>query len=90
MSEITRRDFINGMLMAAGGSMLPFAATSQAVMAALEPSYYPPARTGLRGSHAGSHENVHSLAWNEPSGWGPTTKLSDAISTGQCNTLLFD
>ncbi len=47
MSEITRRDFINGTLMAAGGSMLPFAATSQAVMAALEPSYYPPAIDGL-------------------------------------------
>jgi len=38
MSEITRRDFINGTLMVAGSSMLPFAANGQAAMAALDPS----------------------------------------------------
>ncbi len=48
MSEITRRDFINGTLMAAGGSMPPFEITGQAAMAALDPSYYPPSRTGFR------------------------------------------
>ena len=62
MSKIARRDFINGTLMAAGASMLPFKSTSQAVMAALEPSYYPPALTGLRGSHPGSNEHAHSQA----------------------------
>jgi len=53
MSEITRRDFINGTLMVAGSTMLPFEANGQAAMAALDPSYYPPAHTGLRGSHPG-------------------------------------
>jgi spermidine dehydrogenase len=77
MSEITRRDFINGTLMAAGSSMLPFEATGQAAMAALDPSYYPPARTGLRGSHPGSNENAHSRVWAGRSDWGPTTKLSE-------------
>ncbi len=77
MSEITRRDFINGTLMVAGGSMLPFEASSQAAMAALDPSYYPPARTGLRGSHPGSNEHAHARAWNGRSDWGPTTKLSE-------------
>ena len=77
MSEITRRDFVNGTLMAAGSSMLPFAASSQAAMAALDPSYYPPARTGLRGSHPGSNEHAHARAWNGRSDWGPTTKLSE-------------
>jgi spermidine dehydrogenase len=77
MSEITRRDFINGTLMAAGGSMLPYAASGQAAMAALDPSYYPPARTGLRGSHPGSNDSAHGRAWSGRSDWGPTTQLSE-------------
>ena len=54
MNTITRRDFINGTLLAAGASMLPFGCTSEAVLATLDPLYYPPALTGLRGSHPGS------------------------------------
>jgi len=77
MSEITRRDFINGALMAAGSSMLPFEATGQAAMATLDPSNYPPARTGLRGSHPGSYDHAHSRAWGGRSDWGPTTKLPE-------------
>ena len=77
MSEITRRDFINGTLLAAGSSMLPFEATGQAAMAALDPTYYPPARTGLRGSHPGSYDHAHSRAWGGRSDWGPTTKLPE-------------
>jgi spermidine dehydrogenase len=77
MSEITRRDFINGVLMAAGGSMLPVDATGQAAMATLDPSYYPPARTGLRGSHPGSNKAAHSRALSGRTDWGPTTDLSE-------------
>ena len=77
MSEITRRDLINGTLMAAGSSMLPFDAMGQDAMAALDPSYYPPARTGLRGSHPGSNDHAHSRAWAGRSDWGPTTKLRE-------------
>ena len=77
MSEITRRDFINGTLMVAGSSMLPFEASSQSAMAALDPSYYPPARTGLRGSHPGSYDYAHSRALDGRSNWGPTTKLPE-------------
>ncbi len=57
--------------------MLPLEASAQAAMAALSPSYYPPARTGLRGSHPGSNESAHDRAWNGRSDWGPTTKLSE-------------
>jgi spermidine dehydrogenase len=78
MSEITRRDFINGMLMAAGSSMLPFQTPGHAAMAAMGPSYYPPARTGLRGSHPGSNDHAHSRAWNQRSDWGPTTRLGES------------
>ena len=77
MSKISRRDFVNGTLMAAGSSMLPLEASGQAAMAALDPSYYPPARTGLRGSHPGSNENAHARAWDGRSDWGPTTKLAE-------------
>ena len=77
MRKITRRDFVNGSLMVAGSSMLPLEASGQAAMAALSPSYYPPARTGLRGSHPGSNEAAHSRAWDGRSDWGLTTKLSE-------------
>ena len=77
MSKIARRDFINGTLMVAGASMLPFKSTSQAVMAALKPEYYPPALTGLRGSHPGSNEHAHSQAWSKQTSWGSTTDLKE-------------
>ena len=77
MSKITRRDFINGTLMVAGASMLPFGATSQAVLDTLDPLYYPPALTGLRGDHVGSYTNAHSRALAKKSYWGPTTKLKE-------------
>ncbi len=63
--------------MVAGSSMLPSGASGQEVLAALEPSYYPPARTGLRGSHPGSNDHAHSRAWNQRSEWGPTTDLKE-------------
>jgi len=57
--------------------MLPFGANSQAVLAALDPSYYPPALTGLRGSHPGSNDHAHSRAWANKSVWGSTTDLKE-------------
>jgi len=77
LSKIARRDFINGTLMVAGASMLPFKSSSQAVMAALNPEYYPPALTGLRGSHPGSNEHAHSQALTKQTDWGPTTDLKE-------------
>ena len=79
MSKITRRDFINGTLVTAGASLLPFGGAGQAaVMAALDPSFYPPAQTGLRGSHPGSNEHAHSRAWSKKTDWGSTTDLKEA------------
>ena len=77
MSKIARRDFINGTLMIAGTSMLPINGSSQAVMAALEPSYYPPSLHGLRGSHPGSNDAAHARAWNKGNDWGPTSDLRE-------------
>ena len=76
-SKITRRDFINGTLMAAGASMLPFGLTSGAILDKLYPMYYPPSLTGLRGSHPGSHTHTHARAWDRKSDWGPTTELKE-------------
>lgn len=77
MTRITRRDFINGTLMVAGSSVLPIGATGRDALAALESSYYPPALTGLRGSHPGSNDHAHSRAWSRRSDWGPTTDLKE-------------
>lgn len=77
MSKITRRDFINGTLMAAGASMLPFAFRSNADLSSLAPLYYPPSLTGLRGSHPGSNPHAHAKAWTGKSDWGPTTQSND-------------
>ena len=77
MSKILRRDFINGTLMIAGTSMLPINGSSQAVMAALEPSYYPPSLNGLRGSHPGSNDAAHAKAWTGEIDWGLTSDLDE-------------
>lgn len=57
--------------------MFPFGATSHAALDTLDPLYYPPALTGLRGSHEGSNTHAHSLALEENSDWGPTTQLQE-------------
>jgi len=61
---ITRRDFLNGVALTVGASLLPphlEAAFEQDLDPEKLPSYYPPALTGLRGSHVGSFEVAHSL-----------------------------
>ncbi len=77
MGEITRRNFINGTLMALGSTLLPYGCQSESVLERLDPSYYPPALTGLRGSHPGSNTHAHDRAWSKKSDWGPTTRLSE-------------
>ena len=77
MSKITRRDFINGTLMVAGAIIVPFGCTSETAMGKLDTLYYPPALTGLRGSHPGSNTHAHSRARDKKSEWGSTTKLKE-------------
>ena len=60
--RITRRDFLNGVTVTAGAAMLPsqlFAFESGVKQN--KPDYYPPALTGLRGSHPGSFDAAHAL-----------------------------
>ena len=67
-SSITRRDFLNGVPLAIGGAvagqLLPdYLSTAFADSPAPQdvPGYYPPALTGLRGSHPGAFEVAHRL-----------------------------
>ena len=71
-NKITRRDFINGTLMAAGATMIPSATFSNDFLNTIDPLYYPPSKTGLRGSHPGSYESAHQRAWGGKSDWGQT------------------
>ncbi len=70
---ITRRDFVQGLLVGAAGAAvggLPaWAAEPPALPAALAPTGpYPPRLTGLRGSHPGSFEVAHALRADPPAG----------------------
>jgi len=74
---IERRDFLNGVLVA-GGILVGGAARAAA---ALAPDPYPPARTGLRGSHPGSFEAAHALR-------DGTLRMGDATDQGEVYDLV--
>lgn len=62
-NKIIRRDFLNGTRVAIGASLLSpwtkaFGSTASAQYD-LAPDYYPPALSGMRGSHDGSWETMH-------------------------------
>jgi spermidine dehydrogenase len=61
---INRRDFLNGVAVAAGASLLPphvIAALANGKDPEKAADYYPPILTGLRGSHVGSFEVAHTV-----------------------------
>jgi spermidine dehydrogenase len=59
--NITRRDFLNGVAVTAGAALMPWQVRGASGDSEKPPDYYPPALTGLRGSHAGSFDVGHSL-----------------------------
>ena len=83
---ITRRDFLDGVAIAVGGTvaggLLPeFMATAPAGSAAPQdqPGYYPPALTGLRGNHVGSFEAAHAL--RDGDFWAHAGEIADTGET---------
>ena len=59
---IARRDFLNGVALTAGAAVLGGAAPAHADATSQDQAgYYPPARTGMRGSHPGSFEAAHAV-----------------------------
>ncbi|HEX5789153.1 MAG TPA: NAD(P)-binding protein [Woeseiaceae bacterium] len=71
--SITRRDFLNGIALgtAAGASLSP----AELLAKLAKDTPYPPLLTGLRGSHPGSFEVAHSVAWA-----GATWPRPDALT----------
>lgn len=83
--KISRRDFINGVAVTAGVALMPwhlFAAGGADVQNSS--NYYPPALTGLRGSHPGAFETAHSL--RDGTFWDSAGKPED---TGETYDLII-
>lgn len=75
---IPRRDFLNGVSVAIGGTLLQpgsfwahvLTDSDNSYAPEQDPRYYPPAKTGMRGSHDGSWEAAHAMrdgkTWDNP------------------------
>ena len=70
--KITRRDLLNGLALGTGAALTGYPSVNwalapsvagQRIMDAPSASAYPPTSTGMRGSHPGSFEVAHALAW---------------------------
>lgn len=67
--KITRRDFLDGVAIAVGASLMASTAPwlravdlpASAFAPEKAPNYYPPALTGMRGNHEGTYTSAHSL-----------------------------
>ncbi|HEV2397512.1 MAG TPA: NAD(P)-binding protein [Candidatus Sulfotelmatobacter sp.] len=85
--KITRRDFINGVAVTAGAAMIPWhLMAADSAHPEKSPKYYPPALTGMRGSHPGSFEAAHSLRdgtfWESAGKPQDTGEVYDLIVVG--------
>jgi len=83
--KITRRDFLNGTQVAIGASLLsPWTEVfgTDASRFDLGSDYYPPAKTGLRGSHDGSWETMHARVAGARWPQGPIDEDYDLVVVG--------
>ena len=98
--QVTRRDILNGVMIGAGGLMLPACgndtepsltqspqptASMAKIFSPPDPAaYYPPTLTGMRGSHDGSFEVAHALAWSgeKPKHYAPLNEHYDLVVVG--------
>ena len=85
--KITRRDFINGVAITAGATLMPWHLLGESQPDPQKsPTYYPPSLTGMRGSHPGSFEVAHSLRdgtfWENASQPEDTGETYDLIIVG--------
>ena len=91
--EITRRDFLNGVAIGTGATLLGGSIGAEHLFAAAAfdefapekaPDYYPPARTGIRGNHDGSFTFAHRMRDGES-----VSSLGDAVDTGErCDLVI--
>jgi spermidine dehydrogenase len=87
--EITRRDFLNGIGIAVGTSLAAnstwlhaFGIPQSPFAPEKDPGYYPPAKTGMRGSHDGSWEVAHELRDGNDKDW------ADPVDDGESYDLV--
>jgi spermidine dehydrogenase len=90
--EITRRDFLNGVAVGVGGTLVGggFGAETLLAAAALDDfapekalDYYPPARMGIRGNHDGTFTFAHRLRDGESA-----DSFGEALNTGETYDLV--
>jgi spermidine dehydrogenase len=91
--EITRRDFLNGVAIGTGATILggPIGAQQLFAAAAFDEfapekaaDYYPPARMGIRGNHDGSFSIAHRMRDGESA-----SALGEAVPTGESYDLVI-
>ncbi len=86
--KITRRDFMNGVAMSIGATAIPQAMHGQAneTEAQNVPGYYPPATTGMRGTHEGSYTVAHAVRdgsfWDHAGAAESTGESYDLVVVG--------
>src|SRR5258708_38139236 len=84
--SIGRRDFLNGVGVAVGASLVaPSSILCEMLNAAeaeyapeKQAGYYPPAKTGMRGSHDGSWQAGHAL--RDGKKWDPAAKDKETFA----------
>jgi spermidine dehydrogenase len=90
--EITRRDFLNGVAIGVGASLLTGSLNAEQLLAAgildepapeKAPDYYPPAKTGMRGNHDGSFNMAHRMRDGENA-----NALGEPAQTGESYDLI--
>ena len=81
---ISRRDFLDGVALAAGGMALSPLISSANSGQASSHAGYPPALTGMRGNHPGSYEVAHALAryGQRPADFKPIDTIYDLVVVG--------
>ena len=90
--EIARRDFLNGVVVSAGATLLGGAFGAEQLLAAgvldeyapeKAPDYYPPAKTGIRGNHDGTFTFAHKLRDGDNA-----DSFGDSLNTGETYDLV--
>ncbi len=90
--EITRRDFLNGVAVGTGASLLGTVFGAEQLLAAAvldeyapekSPDYYPPAKSGMRGNHDGTFTFAHKLRDGDNA-----SSFGDTVDTGESYDLV--
>src|SRR5208283_4788364 len=90
--EITRRDFLNGVAIGAGATLVGGTFGAEQLLAAgvldedapeKAADYYPPAKQGIRGNHDGTFNIAHRMRDGESA-----DGLGDAVNTGETYDLV--